>query len=187
MTRVRAGAMIALCAGLTMAGRMTASQTGLIDQFTARVQAYMEFRSDFTDMVPPLRVTPDAAVLEAASDGLAGALRAARPHARQGDIFTAEIAAAFRDRIADALWRHRYPAPELLADIEREAPQPSTHFAVNDRFEWSYGAMMPGCLLGALPALPTELQYRFVGVDLVLVDIEARLVVDVLPLALHVD
>ncbi len=36
------------------------------------------------------------------------------------------------------------------------------------------------CVLDALPRLPHELQYRFVGRDLVLVDTHADLVVDIL-------
>jgi hypothetical protein len=39
---------------------------------------------------------------------------------------------------------------------------------------------MPAAVIAALPELPPELQYRFVGADLVLVDIGAGLVVDVL-------
>jgi len=35
-----------------------------------------------------------------------------------------------------------------------------------------------------LPALPPELQYRMVGRDLVLVDVHASLIVDILPQAL---
>jgi hypothetical protein len=43
---------------------------------------------------------------------------------------------------------------------------------------------MTWCLLDVLPALPEGLQFRFVARDLVLVDIDADLVVDVLPDAL---
>jgi len=39
-------------------------------------------------------------------------------------------------------------------------------------------------LLEALPPLPVELQYRFIGRDLLLVDVEADLVIDILPNAL---
>jgi hypothetical protein len=43
---------------------------------------------------------------------------------------------------------------------------------------------MPGCLLEVLPALPQGLQYRLVGRDLILLDLDANLVVDILPEAL---
>ena len=59
--------------------------------------------------------------------------------------------------------------------------------AVNARFEWSCSAATPGFLIAALPPLPDELQYRFVGVDLVLVDVPARLIVDIMPLAIAIN
>ncbi len=40
--------------------------------------------------------------------------------------------------------------------------------------------MLPSCVRDALPELPIELQYRVVGADLVLVDLHANLIVDVL-------
>lgn len=40
---------------------------------------------------------------------------------------------------------------------------------------------MPPCLLVVLPELPIELEYRFLECDLVVVDIQAALVVAVLP------
>jgi hypothetical protein len=39
-------------------------------------------------------------------------------------------------------------------------------------------------MLAALPGLPEELEYRFVGADLVLIDVPADLVVDILENAL---
>jgi hypothetical protein len=47
--------------------------------------------------------------------------------------------------------------------------------------------MTPAVILEALPPLPEELQYRFVGPTLVLLDVHADLVVDILPNALPVD
>ena len=43
---------------------------------------------------------------------------------------------------------------------------------------------MPPSLLMALPQLPRELDYRIVGRDLVLHDVNADLVVDIIPNAL---
>jgi hypothetical protein len=42
----------------------------------------------------------------------------------------------------------------------------------------------PPTLLVKLPELPQELAYRFVGRDLTLIDIEARLIVDLIPNAI---
>jgi hypothetical protein len=51
---------------------------------------------------------------------------------------------------------------------------------VNDRFAWAQGSFMPAFVLELLPPLPAELEYRFAGRDLVLIDVHAGLVVDIL-------
>src|SRR5262245_20375628 len=175
MTPALTRAAIVICTGLTLTPALVTAQPAAFERFGARVNAYMEFRSEFTEMVPPLRVTADAEVPEQASDALAGALRAARPEARQGDIFTPEIAAAFRLCIQEVLWRLPDPAAGALEDRAIEGPREPALLGVNDRFDWSYAAMMPECVLSVLPELPRALQYAFVGADLVLVDVEARL------------
>ena len=43
---------------------------------------------------------------------------------------------------------------------------------------------MPPEVLGALPALPVELEYRFVGDALILLDTHAHIVIDLVPDAL---
>jgi len=55
---------------------------------------------------------------------------------------------------------------------------------VNEAFPWTVGSAMWSTLLAALPPLPAELQYRFFDRDLVLIDIHADLVVDIVEGAL---
>jgi hypothetical protein len=57
---------------------------------------------------------------------------------------------------------------------------------VNGAFPWLAGNAMWPFMIETLPALPAELEYRFVGRDLVLLDVRAELVVDILPAALPV-
>jgi hypothetical protein len=52
---------------------------------------------------------------------------------------------------------------------------------VNDRFSWATAVATPPSVLAVLPGLPDQLQYRFVGPHLALVDVDANLVLDVLP------
>ena len=47
-------------------------------------------------------------------------------------------------------------------------------------FSWNAGSWMCPAMLRRLPELPPELEYRFVGRDLVLIDIPGSVVVDVL-------
>jgi hypothetical protein len=73
---------------------------------------------------------------------------------------------------------------DLLAERDDEAAFGVGPVVVNSRFPHGRGNAMWPAMLAALPALPAELQYRFVDRELVLIDIDASLVVDVLPDAL---
>ena len=142
--------------------------------FQTRIAQYMAMRRQAEQRAPGPRVSRDRAEIDSAADALAEAIRQARPHSAPGDIFGARIAADFRQIIQTVL-RNNKP---------RGVNLPDAHPTVNGRFDWNLDAVMPPFLIHALPPLPPELQYRLVGCDLVLVDIVAGLVIDVLPAAL---
>ena len=113
-------------------------------------------------------------------DELRAALVAARPYARRGGFFTLAVETAFRTRIDRSL-RLGIPVTAgrlyepLLGD-----PAP----AVNAAFPVGPGAGPWPALFLELPDLPPGLGYALWGRDLVLVDVVANLVLDVLPEAL---
>lgn len=116
---------------------------------------------------------------------LAATIRAERRDARQGDLFTLALAHELRTRINEALLEHDFTAADvraagLVAGIDYE----TVRLRVNGTFPWILGAAMFPCLIEALPPLPPELQYRIVGNDLLLIDVHASLIVDILPSAL---
>ena len=104
-------------------------------------------------------------------NAMAVGLRAARPSAADGDVFTPIIAAAFRNRIAIAASKQ---GCTIAAPDTRSAEVPRVGFlAIGNQ-------PLPSCLLGVLPRLPEELEYRVASVALVLIDTHANMVVDVL-------
>ena len=152
------------------------SEQGLVD-VTARIQAYLDVRRAAVQALPAPAVTADRAATIATTDALAAAIRRARAGARTGDILTPEIAAAMRAAIARGC-SQRFD--ELRREIADEPLVPLPPLAVNDR--WPIGAplpTMPPDVLEALPPLPRELEYRFAGTALVLRDVDANLIVDV--------
>ena len=155
-----------------------------LQPFNRRIADYVALRRHVEMQAAPPRVSATPSDIEAAADALAVAIRAARPDARAGDIFAADAADLFRRRIDAALREHGLNAADLVMDIASEAPRARADLTINGRFDWAFGALMPGCVIDALPALPVELQYRFVDGDLVLLDVDAGLIVDVLPRAL---
>lgn len=116
---------------------------------------------------------------------LATAIRAERSRAVQGDFFTQALSAELRTAIARSLREHGFTADDVRDSTRVDRVDYSrVALRVNDTFPWVLGVSMFPCLLEALPALPPELQYRIVGDDLLLVDVHASLVVDVLRSAL---
>ncbi len=177
-----AGAIAIVCITATSAAQI--KDHVLLQEFTNRVADYVTLRRHIELRVPPPRVSADGDEIQSGIDAVAAAIRAARPHAKPGEFFGPELGQLFRRRIQDALTRHGLHAADLLADMNNETPRTHVELRVNGPFDWAYAAQMPAVILEVLPALPGELQYRFVNRDLVLLDIRAELIVDVLPHAL---
>jgi len=138
-------------------------------QFAQNIAQYVSLRRQIEQRAAGPRVSADRAEIDRAADELADAIRAARPSATSGDVFTPAITRDFS----------RQPCVTHKRDDDAGIPTPG----VNDRFDWRGAELMPPALIAALPPLPEELQYRVVNCDLVLVDISAGLVIDVVPRA----
>jgi hypothetical protein len=153
-----------------------------LQRFSESVANYVALRKKISAEIPPIPVTPRASEITAGSDALARAVERARPNARQGSFFSPEIAGAFRRTLELALRQTDRAA--LLALINEEPgalKRPTVHmrFPAGDIL-----ATTPAALLQALPSLPKELEYRFVGRVLILRDIDAALVLDYISPAL---
>jgi hypothetical protein len=153
-------------------------------KFNRRVDGYLAVRRQVEQVVTGPRASSDRQAILTAANALAEAIQTARATAKQGDIFSPTIAAGFRRQIRSVLTREGRRAADLFADREPGHRRQPVQSSVNGRFDWQLAAVMPPALIEGLPPLPGELQYRFVGRDLVLIDIVAGLVVDILPRAL---
>jgi hypothetical protein len=110
----------------------------------------------------------------------ANAMRAARPFARAGDVFTPAVSRYFRTRI-DALVRETgLDVTTAIEPPDEDEVVIAAAPCVAEPVPWNAGPVMWPSMLAALPELPPELEYRFIGRDLVLIDMLANLVVDVL-------
>jgi hypothetical protein len=150
-----------------------------LQDFQHRVRAYAELHRDVARTVPPLIVTTDTERIWQSVEALASALVRARPNARAGDIFTPEIATAFRYAInagckgdGVGLLLRTHDEEELG---EFPLPAPAVHARWPDDLPLT---TMPPDILAVLPPLPAELEYRFWNRDLVLWDADANLIVD---------
>jgi hypothetical protein len=157
-----------------------------LQHFQQNVGAYLALRHRVAASLPLEAVASDAVTLQWTEKGLADGIRAARRDARRGDIFTADVAPRFRSLIGLTLQQHGISPADVLSDIKEELDEGRTSgqrptVAINGRFAWGSGSAMPREILEALPELPDPLEYRFVNRDLLLADVDADLVVDILP------
>jgi hypothetical protein len=147
--------------------------------FSVRIERYLELRRTLEEGLPPLALTDDPADIGRAEHALAERIRVARAGAKRGDIFTPDIRADFR-RV-------------LLLEVDSEtriAIMDDNPGAFSSRINGTYSkdralSTVPGNILAALPRLPDDIQYRFLGPDLILHDTRANVILDRLRCAIR--
>jgi hypothetical protein len=151
-------------------------------QYSAAIAGYTQLRGEAIERVQAGLPCRGPESLEERRDALAEHIRIARPDAREGEIFGPAIAPVLRRQLREAL-------DGLIAGAYEEGWEPYVPDApappeVNAFLPWEHRHSDAPQLVKALPALPEVLEYRLVGRDLVLLDVNARIVVDVLREAL---
>lgn len=154
-------------------------QAKILQDFQNRVKDYMELREAAAKQAPKLKETKDPAQIRGAQDALAVRIRAARPDAKQGEIFTPEIARHIRALMHPQVEGRR--GAETKGAIKDEQPA-SVRLKVNARYpDEEPKPMVPPNVLASLPKLPEGLEYRVVHNALILLDVEANIIVDFIP------
>lgn len=148
-------------------------------EFTQRVQEYVKLQK----AVPRLRTTKKRQEIVERRRALAQTIREIRSNAQPGDIFTPAASVEFR-RVIRSIFQGS-GGPSVRKTIRQGEPVPDWHVTVNSDYpERLPVTTVPPTLLLRLPTLPPELAYRIIGHDLILQDLEARVVVDFIPGAL---
>jgi hypothetical protein len=178
-----AAALAASSVGISAAAGQDAGRGDGLQRFAERVAAYAELHQRVDAVFPPWQVTNDVDGIFRRRAYLAAAIRAERPNARQGDIFEPSAVAALRGVVADAL--RSVDVEFMLQGLYEECEMPAGYrVQVNAGYPTWATHEMPFVLLTALPELPAGIQYRLIDHDLLLWDVDANLIVDVLPDAL---
>ena len=155
----------------------TAKQAQAFKEFTALVQQYVDLHKKLEASLPSLGPKEPQEKIVERKKALAEKLRQSRSAAKRGDIFASEIAEEFRHLIRRELEGPKGANPRKT--IHQGEPLKPRRLRVNDSYPESLPATtVPPSLLLALPQLPKEVEYRIVGRDWVLLDIEANLIVD---------
>jgi hypothetical protein len=178
-------------AGAGSPGKVPAPQAGVptnpsalaLQDFKARIDAYVALHKKEESAGVALKKTNDPAEISAAEKILAARIRAARANAKPGDIFTPEIRAEFRKLIAQPM---KGDAKADARQIVKDDAPASMPLKVNaDYPEGAPLPTVPVSVLRNLPTLPAELEYRIIGGHLILRDTNANLVVDFIPDAMR--
>jgi hypothetical protein len=149
-----------------------------VADFEARVWAYVVLREELARGLPALAPTDRPEEIRQAVRALAKRIRVARAANREGDIFTPAISDVFKRALLDEV------RPGTCAAIMDDNPG-ELQARINRRYpEGKPLSTVPPQVLAALPALPDDLQYRFAGRHLILLDTRASVVLDRIPSAI---
>lgn len=150
----------------------------ILRDFHDRIEQYMALHRKVAKEVPRLKETDDPGKIDATQTAIAAKIREARAGAGPGEIFTPDIRRVFR--------RLMYPeltgpdaAGTKAALREEKSEMKHVPLAVNAEYpDTAPLPTVPPNLLAALPTLPEDLEYRIVGRNLILHDIDANIIVD---------
>ena len=158
------------------------SDASVLSDFMSRVRGYTENRETIESGMPALSKEATAEAIAAHKAALLKNVLAARKGAVRGQIFTPPAEKAIRTIIATHYSGR--DSMELRKEVA-EAENKTVPVKVNAVYPEAAELLeMPAKLLLALPELPKQVRYRFVGNNLLIVDRENHLIVDYMTKAL---
>ena len=155
-----------------------ATDVPVLADFDARVKEYVALHRRLEDTLPHLSKDSTPQQIDSHQRALERLSREARADAKPGSIFTPDIQAVVHRLMAQVFGGADGAA--LKASIMDENPGP-IDLAVNARYPDAIPlSTVPPQVLQGLPTVPPELEFRFIGRHLILMDEHAHLIVDVI-------
>ena len=153
-----------------------------IADFHARVKEYAALHVKLERTLRPIPDKPTPEQITEHQRALERLLLRARADAKPGDVFTEPIRAYFRRQIARVL---EGPDGRSVRESILDEDTRAVRLSVNARYPANVPrSTVPPQILLVLPRVPEEVEYRFVGERLVLLDVHAYTVVDFIDKAL---
>jgi hypothetical protein len=152
--------------------------SAIIADFNARLEKFVKTQRALLKRTPiPEDATP--AQIKTRQETLAAQLREIRKNAKQGDIFTPQVAALFK-RLINPELKGREGAETKQALEEEDGEVAQVNLQVNAAWPASEPlTTVPANILGNLPQLPQDVEYRISNKrHLVLRDVDANIIVD---------
>jgi hypothetical protein len=147
--------------------------------FLERMNQYVALHKKLEDSLPHLSKESSPQQIDKHQRSLGEMIRKARAGAKPGDIFTPESQTAIKALLARVLGGA--DGPGLKASIMDENPG-LPGLKVNERYPDTVPlSTIPPQVLEGLPKLPEEMEFRFIGNTLILMDVHAHIIVDFIP------
>jgi hypothetical protein len=147
-----------------------------MSEFTGRVAAYVALHKKLAGTLPtlPEKATPEQ--IHAHQVALEKLLTTARSTAKKGDVFGPAMTGLVRKLLLPVF---KGPGGDDIRRAIHDEPHP-VQPVVNKRYPDEVPlSTMPTDVLKMLPKLDETLEYRFIGRHLILLDVPAHLIVDV--------
>jgi len=145
--------------------------------FEKRLGDYVALHKRIEDGLPamPKEATPNQ--IDERQRDLLQRIAAARADAKQGDLFTPAMEKLVRDRFQQ-VFKNDSQGAAIKDSVMDENPV-GMPIKVNQRYPDEVPlSTMPPDVLEFLPKMPEELEFRFVGQNLIIVDTHAHLIAD---------
>lgn len=147
-----------------------------------RLKSYLDIHKKLEEGLPKLPTEATPQQIDANQRMLEKKMRDARKNAKQGEIFTPEAQPVIKRLLAAV-----FSGPEgkqLMASIMDEYPK-GLKLVVNGRYPDAIPvSTVPPEILQTLPQLPEDMEYRFIGRHMILLDTHAHVIADLIEDAL---
>ena len=162
----------------TARGPRVNADAKVMADFEKRVSQYTALHRKLESTLPPLPKEATPQQIDNHQSGLSQLLAKARAGAKPGEFFTQDVRELFRRYMKRAFAGAE--GKQLRALVMDENPG-RIRLTVNGRYPDSVPVVtVPPQVLQALTKLPDDLEYRFIGDTLVMLDVHAHVVVDLI-------
>ena len=148
-----------------------------ISKFQNRVKTYVEQRNKLDDSLKDVPKQTDPASADRHQRALQKLVQTSRSSAKPGDIFTPDMQQLVRQLLRPIFAGK--DGRQIRDEIHDNEYKGNAPLVVNARYPDEVPlSTVPPQVLQALPKLPGELEYRFIGTNLILFDPHAHIIVD---------
>ena len=160
-------------------GPLTPADAQALATMIDRLREYVDLRTKIERSLPKLPQEATPQQIDQNQRGLEKLVREARATAKPGDIFTPEARPVIKRLLASVFGGP--DGKQLKASImdESQAAPSAAKLTVNGRYPDTVPlTTVPPQVLQTLPKLTEDLEYRFIGDSLILLDVDAHVIAD---------